>query len=194
MIFVRLQNYLTLKSDIQGRFKKCSLLFRQAKIIFVIIWIFDHFTLNPFQSVNGLWIITFVNHLHVWITKFKPSYLFFKLPVLTSNNIIWVNFSAILFDETQHVVKTSTMGYVPICYEILNLFTEAQNFLFMFFICKLKGVYLIVTVCEGLLMLSLDLFNSCIKFRWFDILQNVLLKCLTLVFFKVYRDIKGTSQ
>ena len=105
-----------------------------------------------------------------------------------------MNFSAILFEKTQHVVKTSTMGYMPICYEIINLFIEPQNFLFMFFICKLKGVYLIVTVCEGLLMLSLDLFNSCIKFRWFDILQNVLLKCLTLVFFKVYRDIKGTSQ
>ena len=126
--------------------------------------------------------------------------MFFKLSVLTSNNVIWVNFSAIVFDETQHVfdetqhvVKTSTMGYVPICYEIINLFIEPQNFLFMFFICKLKGFYLIVMVCDGLLMLSLDLFNSCIKFTWFDIFQDVLLKRLTFLFSRVYSDINGTS-
>ena len=92
----------------KGSFKKFLLLFRQAKMIFVIIWFFDHFTLKPVPSVNGAWIITFVNHLHVWVMKFNPLLMFFKLPVLTPNNVIWVNFSAILFDET-HIVKTSTV-------------------------------------------------------------------------------------
>ena len=76
--------------------------------------------------------------------------MFFQLPVLTSNNVVWVNFFAILFNETQHVVTTSAMGCVPVCYEVVNLFIEPQNFLLMglvfFFISKLKGLYLIVTV------------------------------------------------
>ena len=38
---------LTLISDIQGSFKKCPLLFRQAEMVFVIIWFFDHFSLEP---------------------------------------------------------------------------------------------------------------------------------------------------
>ena len=120
--------------------------------------------------------------------------MFFKLSVLTLNNVIWVSFSAILFDETQHVVKTSTMSYVPVCYKVINLSIKSQNFLFMFFICKLKGFYLIVTVFDGLLMLSLDLFSSCIKPAWYDIFQDVFLKHLTLVFSRVYNDIKGTTQ
>ena len=99
-----------------------------------------------------------------------------------------MNFSAILFDETQHVVKTSMMGYVPICYEIINLFIKSQNFLLIFLICMLKGFSLIVTVCDDLLMLSLDLFNSCLKPTWYDIFQDVL-KCLTLVFLRFYNDI-----
>ena len=44
---------------------------------------------------------------------------------------------AILFDETQHVVKTSTTGYVPVFYEVINLFIELQNVMLM-------GLYLIV--------------------------------------------------
>ena len=99
-----------------------------------------------------------------------------------------MNFPAILFDETQHVVKTSMMGYVPICYEIINLFIKSQNFLLIFLICMLKGFSLIVTVCDDLLMLSLDLFNSCLKPTWYDIFQDVL-KCLTLVFLRFYNDI-----
>ena len=67
--------------------------------------------------------------------------MFFKLSILTSNNVIWVNFSAILFDETQHVVKTATKGYMPVCYEVINIFTEPQNLFLMKFICKLKGFY-----------------------------------------------------
>ena len=43
-------------------------------------------------------------------------------------------------------------------------------------------------------MLFLNLFNSYIKPTWYDVLQDVLLNCLTLVFSRVYGDIKGTSQ
>ena len=113
--------------------------------------------------------------------------MFFKLSLLTSNNVIWVNFSTILFDETQHVIKTSTMGYVAVCYEVINLFIKPQIFLFM-------SLYLIVTACDGLLMLSLDLFNFCIKSTWYDVFQDVLLKRFTLFFLRVYNDIKGTSK
>ena len=144
--------------------------------------------------MNGVWIITFFSHLHVWITKFKPLFMFFQLLVLTLNNIIWVDFSTILFDETQHVVKTSIAGYVPISYEIVNLFIEPQNFLLMFFICKLKGFYLIVTVCDALLMISFDLFNSCIKPTWYNIFQDVLLKCLTLVVLRFYNDMTPKTE
>ena len=157
---------LSLNSDIQGSLKKFPLFFRQPKMVFTVIRLFDHFTLESIPPVNGIGIVAFIKHLHVWVTKLKPLLMFFKLPILTSNNVIWVKFSAIFFDETQHVVKTSTTGYVPVCYEITNLFIEPQNFLLMFFICKFKGLYLIVTVCDGLLMLSLDLFNSCIKPTW----------------------------
>ena len=85
--------------------------------------------LKPVPSMNGIWIITFVSHLHVWVMKFKPSLMFFKWPVLTSNNVVWINFSAILFDEVQHVVKISTTGYVPVFYEVINLFIKPQNFI-----------------------------------------------------------------
>ena len=124
-----------------------SLFFRQAEIIFVIVWFLDHFTLEHVPSVNGTWIITFVNHLHAWITKFKPSLMFFQMPVLTSNNVIWVGLFAILFNETQHVVKTSTTGYGPVFYEVINLSIKPQNFLLMFFICKLKGPQIISKQC-----------------------------------------------
>ena len=67
--------------------------------------------------------------------------MFFQLLVLGSNNLIWVEFSAVLFDKTQHLVKTFTAGYVPVCYEVINLFIKPQNFLLMFFICKLKGLW-----------------------------------------------------
>ena len=115
-------------------------------MVVVIVWFLDHFTFEPVPSVNGVWIITFVSHLHAWVTKFKPSLMFFKLSILTSNNVIWVNFSAVLFDETQYVVKTSTAGYVLVCYEVINLFIKPQNFMLLFFIHKLKGLHLIVTV------------------------------------------------
>ena len=45
--------------------------------------------------MNGIWIITFVSHLHVWITKFKPSFMFYQVLVLTPNKVIWVNFSGL---------------------------------------------------------------------------------------------------
>ena len=135
-----------LNSDIQGSFKKFSLLFGQTEMVFVIVWYLDHFTLEPVPSVNGIWVIAFVSRLHVWVTKFKPSLMFFQLPVLTSNNVTWVNFSAVLFNETQLIVKISTTGYIPVCYEVINLFIEPQNSLLMLLICKFKGLYLIVTV------------------------------------------------
>ena len=47
---------------------------------------------------------------------------------------------------------------------------------------------------NSLSMLFLNLFNSCIKPTRYDFLQDVLLKCLTLVFSRVYSDIKSTNQ
>ena len=92
-------NSLVLNSDIQGSLKTFSLLFGQAEMIFVIVWFFDHFTLKPVPSVNGVWIITFVSNHHAWITKFKQLLMFFQLPVLTSNNVVWMPFFTVLFDE-----------------------------------------------------------------------------------------------
>ena len=152
---IKATNSLVLNSDIQGSFKKFSLLFRQAKMIFVIIWFFDHFTLKPVPSMNGVWIITFFNRLYARVTKLKPSPMSFKLSALTSSNVIWVNFFAILFVKTQHVVKTSTTGYVPVYYEIINLFIDPQNFVLMFYVCKLKGLYFIIFFFDGLLMFFL---------------------------------------
>ena len=137
-------------------------------MVFVIIWFLDHFTLEYVLSMNSIWIITPASLLHVWVTKFKTFFIFFKLSILTLNNVIWVDLFAILFNEAQHV-KISITRYMPAFYEVINLFIKLQNVLLMFFICKLKGFYLIVTVCDGLLMLSLDLFNSCIKPTWFDV-------------------------
>ena len=137
-------------------------------MVFVIIWFLDHFTLEYVLSMNSIWIITPASLLHVWVTKFKTFFIFFKLSILTLNNVIWVDLFAILFNEAQHV-KISMTRYIPAFYEVISLFIKLQNVLLMFFICKLKGFYLIVTVCDGLLMLSLDLFNSCIKPTWFDV-------------------------
>ena len=151
-------------------------------MVFVIVWFLDHFTLEYVPSMNSIWIITPTSLLHVWVTKFKTFFTFFKLSILTSNNVIWVNFSAILFDKTQDVVKISTTDYVPIFYEVINLVIKLQNFLLMFFIRKLKGLYLIVTVCDGLLMLSLDLFNSCIKPTRYNVFKMCFLSALPLGF------------
>ena len=137
-------------------------------MVFVIIWFLDHFTLEYVLSMNSIWIITPASLLHVWVTKFKTFFIFFKLSILSLNNVIWVDLFAILFNEAQHV-KISMTRYMPAFYEVINLFIKLQNVLLMFFLCKLKGFYLIVTVCDGLLMLSLDLFNSCIKPTWFDV-------------------------
>ena len=104
---------------------------------FVIIWFLDHFTLEYVPSVNGVWIITPAGLLHVWVTKFKTSIIFFKLYILASNNAIWVGLFAIIFNEAQHVVKISTMGHVPVFYEVISLFIKLQNILLM-------GLYLII--------------------------------------------------
>ena len=94
---------LVLNIYIQGSFKKFSLLFGQAEMVFVIVWFLDHFTLKPFPSVNGVWTVTFGRHRHVWITKSKPLLMFFQLPVLTLNNVVWMPFLTVPFDEAQHL-------------------------------------------------------------------------------------------
>ena len=132
-------------------------------MVFVITWFLDHFTLEYIPSMNSIWIITPVSLLHDWVTQSEPSLIFFKLSILTLSNVIRVNLFAILFDETQHVVKTSATGYVPVFYEVINVFIKLQNFMLIVLISKLKGLYLIVTVCGGLSMFFLDLFNPCIK-------------------------------
>ena len=129
-------------------------------MVFVIVWFLDHFTLEYVPSMNSIWIITPAGLLHVWVNKFKTFFIFFKLSILTSNNVIWVCLFAIFLDEAQHVVKIYTAGYVPVLYEAINLFIKLQNFLFMFFICKFKGLYLIVTICDGLLIFFLYFFYA----------------------------------
>ena len=104
--------------------------------------------------MNSVWVITPAGLLNVWVTRFK-TFIFFKLSILTLNNIIWVDLFAILFNEAQHVVKISMMGYVPVFYEVIVLFIKPQNFLLRFFICKLKGLYLIITTYDGLLIFFL---------------------------------------
>ena len=126
--------------------------------------------------MNTIWIITFGSHLHAWVRKFKPSLIFFQLPILTSNNVIWVRLFTVLFDKTQHIVKTSTTGYVPVCYEVMNLFIKPQNFLLMCFICKCKGLYLIVMACVVCWCSSCILFVSCCRTWGNNTLQQYLLK------------------
>ena len=91
---------------------------------FVIIWFSDHFTLEYVPSVNNIWIITPAGLLRVWVTKFRSFFIFFKLSILTLNNVIWMALLSILFDEAQDVVKISTTGYVPVFYEVINLFIK----------------------------------------------------------------------
>ena len=55
----------------QGSFKKCLLLFGQTEMVLVAVWLLDPFRLKSAPSVNGVWIIIFVSHLHIWVTKFK---------------------------------------------------------------------------------------------------------------------------
>ena len=152
--------FWSLNSNIKDSFKKFSLFICQAEMVFVIVWFLNHLTLEYLPSMNSIWIITPASLLHVWVTKFKTFFIFFKLSILTSNNVIRVNLFAILFDKAQHVVKISTTGYVPVFNEVINLFNKLQNFLLMLLISKLKGLYLIVTVCDGLLMLFLYFFYT----------------------------------
>ena len=94
----RLRHFLILNSDIKDSLKKFSFLFCQAKMVFAIVWFLDHFTLEYVPSVNNVGIVTFVNHLHAWVKMPKTVLIFFKLAILTSNNVVWVSFSAILLD------------------------------------------------------------------------------------------------
>ena len=74
-----LQNFLVLNSNIQGSFKKCSLLFCQPKMVFIVVWFLDHFMLESFPPMNSIGIVALVSYLHVWLTKFKS-------PLMFSNN------------------------------------------------------------------------------------------------------------
>ena len=124
-------------------------------MIFVLVWFFNHFTFEYAPSMNSIWIITPASLLHVWVTKFKTSLFFFKQSILALNNVIWVGLFAILSDEAQHVVKIYTTRYVPVFHEVINLFIKLQNFLLIFFICKFKGLYLIIFFFDDLLMVFL---------------------------------------
>ena len=64
--------FLDLNIHIQGSFKKYMLLFGQTEMVLVVVWLLDPFRLKSAPSVNGVWIITFISHLHIWVTKFKP--------------------------------------------------------------------------------------------------------------------------
>ena len=102
--------------------------------------------------MNSIWIITPASLFHVRVTKFKASLIIFKQSILTSNNVVWVNIFAILYNEAQHVVKISTTGYVPVFYEAINLFIKPKNFLLTFFIYKLflvslADVFLVFFLC-----------------------------------------------
>ena len=133
---------MTLNSDIKNSLKKFSLLFRQAKMVFVIVWFPNHFTLEYVPSVDGVWIVTPAG-LHFLVTKLNLSLIFFKLYILTSNNVIWVGLIlAILFNKVQHVVKRSTTAYEPVSYGVIDLFIKPQNFLFM-------SLYLIIFFFDG---------------------------------------------
>ena len=151
---------MVLNSDLKDSLKKFSLLFHLAEMVFVIIWFLNHFTLEYVPSMNSIWIITPASLLHVWVTKFKTFFIFFKLSILTSNNVIWVGLFSIFFNEAQHVIKISMTGYVPVFYEVINLFIKPQTFLLMFFICKLKDLYLIIFYFGGLLMFFLYFFYA----------------------------------
>ena len=110
--------------------------------------------------------------------------MFFQLPVLTSNNVVWVSLFAIFLMKHSTFSKHPPWATRLFSMRSLISFIEPQNFLLMFFIYKLKGLYLIVTACDDLLMLSLYLFNSCIKSTWYNVFQDVLRKCFTLVFLR----------
>ena len=113
---------LVLNIYIQGSFKKFSLLFGQAEMVFVIVWFLDHFTFKPVPSVNGVWIIAFVSHRHVWVTKFKPLLMFFQLPVLTSNNVVWMPFVTVFLmkHNTSMSLRLNPSGLPLTSLETLN--------------------------------------------------------------------------
>ena len=152
--------FLAQNSNIKEGLKKFLLFFRQPKMVFVIIWFLDHFTLEYVPPVNSIWIVTPASLFHVRVKTFKTFFIFFKLSILTSNNVIWVGLFSIFFNEAQHVIKISMTGYVPVFYEVINLFIKPQTFLLMFFICKLKDLYLIIFFFGGLLMFFLYFFYA----------------------------------
>ena len=76
----------------------------------------------------------------------------------------------------------------------VSLCLQSHMIMFTIFQIIIEQCNCCIFFFDGLSMLFLDLFNSCIKLTWCDVLRVVLLKCLTLVFSKVYGDIKCTGQ
>ena len=152
-------------------------------MVFIIIWFLDYFTLEYIPSINSIWIITPASLLHVWAKKFEPLLMFFKMPILTLNNVVWMLFSAILFGKAQHVVKISTTGYVPVFYEVINLFIKVQNFLLM-------GWYLIIFFFNGLLMFFLHFVCELPSNLWEQYIKTV----SSEVFCLWYVDLKTTAH
>ena len=77
-------------------------------MVFVTVLFLHHLTLEYVRSMNSVCIITPAGILHVWVKKLKTFFIFFKLSILKSNNVIWVGLVAILLNEAQHFVKIST--------------------------------------------------------------------------------------
>ena len=113
---------MVLNSDIQGSFKKFSLGFGQAEMVFVVNWFLDHFTLEPGPSVKGVWIIAFVSQLHVWVTKFKTLLMVFQLIVLTSNNVVSMPFLSVFLmkHNTPISLRLGSSGLPLASLETLN--------------------------------------------------------------------------
>ena len=74
------------------------------------------------------------------------------------------------------------VGYLPVCDEVVNLFIKPQNLLAFFFIRKRKSLYLIATVCDGLLMIFLHFVCKLLSNPWENHNQTMLSEdfCLSL--------------
>ena len=124
---------MVVNSDIQGSFKNFLLLFGQAEMVFVIVWFLDHFTPEPVPSVNGIWIIessAFFSHHHAWVTKSNRLLKFFQLTSLTSNNVIWMPFLTVLFDEAQHLSILKGKPFEPAAGIIRNTQQRGRRHLY----------------------------------------------------------------
>ena len=152
----------------------------------------------------------------------KPSQFNIPFPTLYSRSIIWQVMELIIVrpcvfpynDDNIVFTRIFHMIYIP-CFKIdhgvltlLQLGLIHVSFCFQWYVFILVSLdpvasflQIIIKQCkccifffDGLLMLSLDHFNFCIKPTWYDIFQDVLLERFTLIFSRVYNDIKSTSK